>query len=62
MALAQIGYGIAVVPSTVLVPERLRAVPLVQRKTSIGRWMTIAWNSRRSLSAYAKQFVDELVA
>jgi len=62
MALAQIGYGIAVVPSTVLVPRRLRSVPLVQRKTSIGRWVTIAWNSRRSLSAYAEQFVDELVA
>jgi len=62
MALAQIGYGIAVVPSTVLVSRRLRSVPLVQRKTSIGRWVTIAWNSRRSLSAYAEQFVDELVA
>jgi LysR family transcriptional regulator, cyn operon transcriptional activator len=62
MALAQIDYGIAVVPSTVLVPRRLRAVPLVQRKTSIGRWVTIAWNPRQSLSAYAEQFVDELVA
>jgi len=62
MALAQVGYGVAVVPSTVLVPSRLRAVPLVQRKTSIGRWVTIAWNSRRSLSAYAEQFVEELAA
>ncbi|MBX9590140.1 MAG: LysR family transcriptional regulator [Hyphomonadaceae bacterium] len=62
IALAEIGYGVAVVPSTVLVPARLRALPLVQRKASIGRWVTIAWDPRRSLSAYGEQFVDELVA
>ena len=62
IALAEIGYGIAVVPSTVIVPARLRALPLVQRNASIGRWVTIAWDPQRSLSAYARQFVDELAA
>jgi hypothetical protein len=35
---------------------------LVQRKASLGKWLTIAWNPQRSLAAYAEQFVDELVA
>jgi DNA-binding transcriptional LysR family regulator len=60
--LAEIGYGVAVVPSTVLIPTHLRALPLIQRKVSIGRWVTIAWDPRRSLSAYVEQFVDELAA
>jgi LysR family cyn operon transcriptional activator len=60
IALAEVGYGVAVVPSTVLVPRRLRALPLVQRKAPIGRWVTIAWDPRRSLAAFAEQFVDEL--
>ena len=50
IALAEIGYGIAVVPSTVIVPARLRTLPLVQRNASIGRWVTIAWDPQRSLS------------
>jgi len=62
IALTGIGYGIAVVPSTVLVPSGVRALPLVQRKESIGRWLTIAWNPQPLLAAYAAQFVDELVA
>ena len=60
MALTQVGYGISIVPSTVVVPRPLRAFPLVHRKASIGRWLTIAWDPQRSLSAYAQQFVEEL--
>jgi LysR family cyn operon transcriptional activator len=60
MALTDVGYGIAIVPSTVLVPERLRALPLVQRKGSIGRWLTIAWDPQRPLSVYAQHYVEEL--
>jgi LysR family cyn operon transcriptional activator len=60
IALAQVGYGIAVVPSTVLIPPGVRAVALAQRGASIGRWITIAWDPRRSLPAYAERFVDEL--
>ena len=62
IALADVGYGIAVVPSTVVVPASLRAVPLVQQGAPIGRWFGIAWDPQRLLAAYAEQFVDELAA
>ena len=62
IALTGVGYGVAVVPSTVLVPSGVRALALVQREQSIGRWLAIAWNPQRLLAAYAEQFVDELVA
>jgi LysR family transcriptional regulator, cyn operon transcriptional activator len=61
IALTEVGYGIAVVPSTVLIPHGVRAVALVQRQASIGRWLTIAWDPQRSLPAYAQRFADELV-
>src|SRR5215813_8675616 len=62
IALAEVGYGIAVVPSTVVVPDGVRAVPLVEQGTPIGKWFSIAWDPQRVLAAYAEQFVDELVA
>jgi LysR family cyn operon transcriptional activator len=62
IALTGVDYGVAVVPSTVLVPDGLHALPLIQRADSIGRWLTIAWDPERLLAAYAEQFVDELVA
>jgi len=62
IALTEKGYGIAVVPSTVVPPNSVCAVPLVQRKQSIGAWLTVAWDAQRSLAAYAEQFVDDLVA
>ena len=62
IALTSVGYGIAVVPSTVAVPACVRALPLIQRAASTGRWLTIAWNPQRLLAAFAKQFIDELVA
>ena len=62
IALTGVGYGVAVVPSTVLVPSGVRALPLIQRGASIGRWLTIAWDPQRLLAAYAEQFVEELVA
>ena len=62
MALAQAGYGIAIVPSNARLPRGLRAVPIVQRGTPIGRWASIAWDPRRFLAPYAGQFAEELVA
>jgi LysR family transcriptional regulator, cyn operon transcriptional activator len=63
IALAREGYGVAVVPSTALVPrEGVRAAPLVQRKAAIGRWLAAAWDPQRFLAPYAEQFVEELVA
>ena len=49
VALAQAGYGIAIVASTLRIPRgRVR--------------LSIAWDPRRFLAAFAEQFVDELVA
>lgn len=63
VALAQVGYGIAIVPSNVRIPRgSLRAVPLVQRGAPIGRWLGIGWDPRRFLARYAELFVEELVA
>lgn len=63
LALARVGYGIAVVPSPVHVDVRaVRAVPLVQNGAPIGGWMVAAWDPRRFLPPYAEQFVEELAA
>ena len=63
VALAQAGYGVAIVPSNVRIPRRgLRVVPLVQRGVPIGRWLNLAWNPRRFLAPYAERFVEGLVA
>jgi LysR family cyn operon transcriptional activator len=62
MALAGAGYGIAVVPSTVKIPHAsVCAVPLVQRGATIGRWLTVAWDSQRFLAPYAERFIEELI-
>jgi DNA-binding transcriptional LysR family regulator len=61
--LAAVGHGIAVIPSTVAIhSESVRAVPLVQRGASLGRWSIVGWNPQRLLPSYAERFVDELVA
>jgi LysR family cyn operon transcriptional activator len=63
VAMAQARHGIAIVPSSVRIPQgRLRALPVVQRKAPIGRWLSLAWDPRRYLPPYAKEFVDELTA
>jgi len=63
MALAAAGYGVAVVPSTVIIPRRnVCAVPLKQHDSTIGRWLTVAWDPQRFLSPYAEQFIEELVS
>ena len=61
LALAQAGYGIAIVPSNSRIPRGLRAVPIVRGGEPIGRWLSIAWDPRRFLARYGEQFVDELV-
>jgi DNA-binding transcriptional LysR family regulator len=63
VALAGIGYGIAILPSNVpMLQAAVRALPLVHRGAAIGKWAGIAWNPHRVLPLYAEQFVDELVA
>jgi LysR family cyn operon transcriptional activator len=62
LALAQAGYGIAIVPSNSRIPRGgLRAVPIIRGGEPIGRWLSIAWDPRRFLASYGEQFVDELV-
>ena len=61
--LAAVGYGVAVVPSTVVVRSQgVRVVPLIHNKSSLGRWSMVAWDRKRLLPEYARQFVDELIA
>jgi DNA-binding transcriptional LysR family regulator len=61
IALAGAGYGLAVVPSTVLIPAgHVRGIPLLQRGMAVGRWLRVAWQPERFLSVYAEQFIDEL--
>ena len=63
IALAASGYGIAILPSNARVPPGpVRALPLLHRGASVGRWAHIAWDPRRFLAPYAEQFVAELVA
>ncbi len=61
IALAGAGYGVAVVPSTVVIPrDRVRGIPLVQRGAAIGGWLRVAWDPERLFVAYAAQFIEEL--
>jgi DNA-binding transcriptional LysR family regulator len=62
-ALARSGYGVAVLPSMVVIPPgKVRAIPVLHRRVPIGRWMIVSWNPQRFLAPYAKQFVEEVVA
>jgi LysR family cyn operon transcriptional activator len=62
VALAATDYGIAILPSNASVPTGVvRAVPLVHRGASVGRWAQIAWDPQRFLAPYAEQCVAELV-
>jgi DNA-binding transcriptional LysR family regulator len=62
VALAATDYAIAILPSNARMPsDNVRAIPLVHRGASIGRWTHIAWDPRRFLAPYAEHFVTELV-
>ena len=63
VALVASDYGIAILPSNAQVPRGIvRAVPLVHRGASVGRWAHIAWDPRRFPAPYVEQFVSEIVA
>jgi LysR family cyn operon transcriptional activator len=62
IALAATGYGVAIVPSNAQVtPGAVRAVPLIHRGVSVGKWATIAWDTERFVAPYAAQFVEKIV-
>jgi LysR family transcriptional regulator, cyn operon transcriptional activator len=61
ISLAGAGLGIAVVPSTVIIPAgHVRGIPLLQRGAAVGRWLRAAWQPERSLSVFAERFIEEL--
>jgi LysR family cyn operon transcriptional activator len=62
VALAATDYAIAILPSNVRVPrDSVRAIPLVHRGASIGRWTHVAWDPQRFLAPYAEHCVTEWV-
>jgi LysR family cyn operon transcriptional activator len=60
LALARAGYGVAVIPSTVLHGGGVHVAPLSDGKRGIGRWVAVNWDARRFQPAYAQTFVTEL--
>jgi DNA-binding transcriptional LysR family regulator len=63
IALVKSGYGIAVLPSPASIPsDAVRALPLVHRGASIGRWAVAAWDPQRFLPRYVEDFIDDLEA
>jgi DNA-binding transcriptional LysR family regulator len=62
MALAAGGEGVAIVPSNVSIPRRgVKVMSVTYRGTPIGRWVLVAWDSRRFFPPFAQHFVNELV-
>ncbi len=62
LALAQVGYGIAIVPSSVRIPRAgVAMMPICRRGEPLGQWASVSWDPRRFLAPYAGQFIDELV-
>lgn len=63
IALARVGYGLAIVPShTPLDRRRLRAAPLAQGGTVLGAWAAITWDPHRFQPPFVERFVEELAA
>lgn len=63
IALARVGYGIAIIPSHTEFDRRgLRAAPLLQRGIALGAWAAIAWEPHRFQPPFVERFVDELAA
>jgi DNA-binding transcriptional LysR family regulator len=61
ITLVRTEFGIAVLPSAAMSAlHGVRAVPLVYRGASIGRWVHVAWNPERFLAPYATRFAREL--
>lgn len=61
IALARVGYGIAIVPSHIPFDRQgLRAARLTQRRTVLGAWAAIAWDPHRFQPPFVERFVEEL--
>ena len=63
LALAETGYGVAIVPSNVRMPvARVRAAVLMHQKVPLAAWISVAWHAPRVLPRYADRFIAELAA
>ena len=63
IALARVGYGVAIVPShTPFDPRGLRTAALTQRGKALGAWAAIAWDPDRFQPPFVQRFVEELTA
>jgi LysR family transcriptional regulator, cyn operon transcriptional activator len=62
IALARAGYGVAVVPSTVLCGSKVHVAPLIAGGQTLGQWLGINWDPRRFLPRHAFDFIDALRA
>jgi LysR family cyn operon transcriptional activator len=61
VAMAAIGYGIAIVPSNVLTRGRkLHLAPVTDGPSVIGGWFAALWHPTRFLPPFGEAFVDEL--
>ncbi|MCI3953715.1 MAG: LysR family transcriptional regulator [Burkholderiales bacterium] len=61
IALAGAGHGIAVIPSTVVIPRaNVHSAPLTHDGTSVGQWLMASWDTHRFLAPFAERFIDEL--
>jgi DNA-binding transcriptional LysR family regulator len=61
VAAAQAGYGVAVVPSVLIMNRRgVKALPVLVDGKSLGRWLAVAWNAERFQPPYLAEFVDLL--
>ena len=62
LALARIGYGVAVVPSAQPVrDESLRTHVIVYQGHSMGSWIAVNWDGRRFVPDYMQDFIEALV-
>lgn len=61
VAAARAGYGVAIVPSLLIMnPRGVKGLPVLAEGKSLGRWQSFAWDGRRSQPAYVSAFADVL--
>jgi DNA-binding transcriptional LysR family regulator len=62
IALAEVGQGVAIVPSTACGGHRpIKTLPVFHRDQPLGSWTALVWDRRRPLPRFARAFVDEAI-
>jgi DNA-binding transcriptional LysR family regulator len=62
VALAEVGHGVAIIPSNISLQRAVRCVMVTAHGSPIGRWSSVVWNQHRFLPPYAEDFAAELAA